>query len=113
MRGGPTSVSLFQTLCRTLCRNYPSSSLDLGVEGIAGRDRGKCWQGNAPQDQRHGGWILNTERQSGRQSEDKVRKLLDSSRQDVQTPGPGPLTRRVFDAEVIWDWQFVAITTTL
>src|SRR5438128_20048 len=87
MRGGPTSVSLFQTLCRTLCRNYPSSSLDLGVEGIAGRDRGKCWQGNAPQDQRHGGWILNTERQSGRQSEDKVRKLLDSSRQDVQTPG--------------------------
>jgi len=44
---------------------------------------------NAAQDQRHGGWILNPERQSGRQSEDKVRKLLDSSRQDVQTPGAG------------------------
>ena len=44
---------------------------------------------NAAQDQRHGGWILNPERQSGRQSADKVRKLLDSSRQDVQTPGAG------------------------
>ena len=54
-----------------------------------GPDRGNCWQGNAPQDQRHGGWILNPERQSGRQSADKVRKLLDSSRQDVQTPGAG------------------------
>ena len=49
-------------------------------EGIAGRDRDKCRQGNAAQDQRHGGWILNPERQSGRQSEDKVRELLDSCR---------------------------------
>ena len=54
-------------------------------EGIAGRDRDKCRQGNAAQDQRHGGWILNLERQS----DDKVRKLLDSSRQDVQTAAPG------------------------
>src|SRR5438132_425790 len=36
--------------------------------------RGKCWEGNAAQSERQSGWILNTERQSGRQSEEQSRQ---------------------------------------
>ena len=48
--------------------------------GIPGRDRGNSWQGNARQDQRHGGGVLNPERQSGRQSDGQSPQLLVSSR---------------------------------